>query len=85
MLSCFRGKQSDGLSRTECRKLNATQAEILAMVRQDGGSMLQTELANLLPYDIEEIAEARKDLEPGGLIRREWKSDNETYEITAVS
>jgi len=55
------------------------------MVRQDGGSMLQTELANLLPYDIEEIAEARKDLEPGGLIRREWKSDNETYEITAVS
>ena len=85
VLSYFRGRQSDGLSRTERRELNSTQAEILAMIRQNGGPVLQTEIANLLPYDIEEIVGMLKNLESRGLIRRVWKLDNETYEITAVS
>jgi uncharacterized membrane protein len=76
---------SDGLTEKERKQLPSEQKEILSMLRQHGGPMLQTDLANLLPYDIEEIAEALKDLESRDLIRREWKTDNKTYKITSVS
>jgi DNA-binding MarR family transcriptional regulator len=85
LLSYFRGRQADGLSRAERRELGPVQAEILAMIRQNGGPMLQTELTDTLLYDTEDIAGMLKDLESKGLIRREWKSENETYEITPVS
>ena len=85
LLSYFRGRQSDGLSRTERRELDPIQTEILAMVRQKGGTMLQTKLADTLPYDVEEIAGMLKELESRNLICREWKSEKGTYEITAIS
>lgn len=85
LLSYFRGRPPDGLSRLERRELDPMQAEILAMLRQNGGPILQTELADTLPYDIEEIAGMLKELESKGLILREWKSEQGTYEIIAAS
>lgn len=85
LLIYFRGRQSDGVSRTERRQLDPVQAEILALVRQNGGPLLQTEFAETLPYDVEEIAGLLKDLESKNLIRREWISEQGTYQITAAS
>lgn len=81
LLSYFRGRQSDGLSRAERRELNPVQVEILALIRQNGGPLLQSELSDILPYDVDQIAEILKELESKGLIRRQWKSEQQTYEI----
>ena len=72
---------SDGLAEKEREELPSEQREILSMLRQHGGPMLQSEIADILPYDVEEIAQAMKDLESRGLIRREWKPEQRTYEI----
>jgi uncharacterized membrane protein len=76
---------SDGLTGKERKELSSQQREILSMLRQHGGPMLQTELVDIMPYDLDDITEILKDMESKGLAHREWKSDNGTYEITAVS
>ena len=83
LLSLFRGRQSDGLSRKERRELDPMQAEILSLIRQHGSPMLQTELVDMMLYDLEDIAEVLKEMESKDLILRTWKSEQETYEITA--
>ena len=83
LVSYFRGRQSDSLSRKERGELNAMQAEILALIRQNGGPILQTELGDTLPYDVEDIAGVVKELESKSLLQREWKSEQQTYEIAA--
>ena len=73
---------SDGLNGRERKELPSEQREILSILRQNGGPMLQTELVELMPSDLQDVAEILKDLESKGLIRREWKSGQGTYEIT---
>lgn len=76
---------SDGLTKKERQELPSEQREILSMVRQYGGPMPQSELVGMMPYDLDDITEILKEMEFKGSIRREWKSEQGTYEITAVS
>lgn len=80
-----RTMSSDGLTGREKSELLSEQREILSILRQNGGPMLQTELADVVPYDPEDIAGILKDMESKDLVRREWKSEHGTYEITARS
>ena len=75
---------SDGLTEKERKELPSEQREILSMLRQHGGPMLQSELVDTVPYDLGDAAGILKEMESRGLIRREWKSEQGTYEITAV-
>ncbi len=76
---------SDGLRSRERETLPPEERQLLSMLRQDGGPKLQTEIADLMPYELEDIASMLKNLESQGLIHREWKQDQGTYEITAAS
>ena len=78
-----RAVASDGLTGRERKELPSEQREILSMLRQKGGPMLQTELVDVMPYDLDDIAAILKEMESKGLIRRMWKSEQGTYEITA--
>ena len=76
---------ADGLTGRERKELSSEQREILSMLRQEGGPMLQTELVDVMPYDLDDIAGILKEIESKGLISRIWKSEQGTYEITARS
>ena len=76
---------SDGLTGKERKELSSEQREILSMLRQHGGPMPQTELVDIMPYDLDDIAEILKGMESRDLIRREWNSEQGTYEITDAS
>jgi uncharacterized membrane protein len=80
-----RSVASDGLTGKERKELPSEQKEILSMLRQHGGPMLQTELVDIMPYDLDAAVEILKEMESRGLIHREWKSEQGTYEITAAS
>ena len=75
---------SDGLTVKERKEFPSEQREILSMLRQNGGPMLQTELVDVKPYDLEDIAGILKEMESKGLIRREWKPEEGTYETTVT-
>ena len=77
-----RVRQPDGLSRTERRDLNPTEAEILAMLRQTGRPLSQAEVADTLSMDAADVAEAAQHLEARDLIRRQWSSERQAYIIT---
>jgi uncharacterized membrane protein len=79
-----RSVASDGLTGKERKELSSEQKEILSLLRQHGGPMMQTELVDIMPYDLEDAAEMLKAMEGKGLIRREWKQEQATYEITAA-
>lgn len=76
---------SDGLTGKERKELPAEQRELLSMLRQHGGPMRQTHLVDVMPYDLDDIAETLKEMESKGLVRREWKSEQGTFEIAAAS
>lgn len=76
---------SDGLTGNERKTLPSEQRELLSMLRQHGGPMQQTDLVDIMSYDLGDIAEILKEMESKGLINREWKSEQGTYEITARS
>jgi len=76
---------SDGLTGKERQELPSEQREILSMICQHGGPTQQTELVDIMPYDLDDIAKTLKEMETKGLISREWKSEQGTYEITARS
>ena len=75
---------SDGLTEKERRELPPEQKEILSLLRQYGGPMMQTELVDTVSYDLEDAVEILKELEARGLIRRQWKHEQGTYEITVA-
>jgi DNA-binding MarR family transcriptional regulator len=78
----FRRRQPDGLSRSERRELGPTQTEILAMLRQNGGLVAQSEMGDTVPMDSDEIADALRELEDRGLVQREWDSEKQTYMVS---
>lgn len=73
---------SDGLTLIERKKLSRLEREILAMVRQNGGPMLQSEIVDTLPGDLEDLAEIMKSLEYKGLLDRKWTSEKNSYVVT---
>jgi hypothetical protein len=74
---------SDGLTPVERKTLPHPHREILSMLRQHGGFMLQSEIAGAMPERLEEVAAALKGLEERTFIGREWDSEKSTYRITA--
>ncbi|WP_319406982.1 hypothetical protein [uncultured Desulfosarcina sp.] len=74
---------SDGLTPIERKELEYPNREILAMLRQHGGPMTQREVIDSLPGDLEDIARVMQAMESKGLIQRKWRSDLETYIVTA--
>jgi DNA-binding MarR family transcriptional regulator len=74
---------SDGLTPLEHKKLPWQEREVLSMLRQHGGPMLQSEIIDLLPGDLQDLAEVIKVMEGKGLVNRKWDADNSTYAVTA--
>ena len=88
LLICFIHRRivaSDGLTGKERNELPSEQRELLSMLRQSGGPMRQTDLVDVMPYGLDYIAGILKEMESKGLIHREWKSEQGTFEITAAS
>jgi len=75
---------SNGLTGKERKELPSEQKELLSLLRQHGGPMMQTELVDMMPYDLNDAAEILKEMESRGLIQREWKPEQGTYELTAL-
>jgi predicted transcriptional regulator len=74
---------SDGLTPRERKELPWEQREVLSMLRQNGGPMLQSEIVDMLPADLQEFAEVFKAMEDKGLIRRHWNGEKSSYIVTA--
>jgi DNA-binding MarR family transcriptional regulator len=74
---------SDGLTPIERKELEYPDREILAMLRQHGGPMAQREVIDSLPGELADIARVMNAMESKELIQRKWRSDPETYIVTA--
>ena len=74
---------SNGLTPRERKEFPWEQREVLSMLRQQGGPMLQSEIIDLLPGDLEDFAEVFKAMEDKGLIYRKWNADKSSYVVTA--
>jgi DNA-binding MarR family transcriptional regulator len=72
---------TDNLSRTE-RALPWEEVEVLALARQEGGMLLQTEFAARLPLDADQVAAALKALEARKLVHRRWNEEQKTFEVS---
>lgn len=73
---------SDGLSPLERKRLAPEEREILSMLRQNGGPMVQRDIVEMLPGDIGDLAEIMRSMEEKGLICRTWKPDQSTYVVS---
>ena len=73
---------SDGLTPMERKSLPHPQREILSMLRQQGGPMMQSQIADAIPMRLEDVADALKELEGQSLISRQWDSEKNTYAVT---
>ena len=56
--------------------------QIMAMLHQAGGSMLQTEIAANLDVSTECVACTLRDMVDSGRVHREWKAGEYTYRVT---
>jgi hypothetical protein len=74
---------SDGLTPIKRKELDYPEQEILSMVRQHGEPMMQKEIIDSLPGDLEDLASVMNAMESKGLIQREWRSDQGTYIVMA--
>ena len=75
---------SDGLTPMERKSLPHPQREILSMLRQCGGSMMQPQIVEALPVRLEDVTDALKELESQTLIRRQWDSEKNTFTVLAI-
>jgi len=76
---------SDGLTPIERKKLDYPEREILSMLRQQGGPMMQSEIIDALPGDLEDLSGVMKSMQDRGFIQRQWRSDQKTFIVTAWS
>jgi hypothetical protein len=76
---------SDGLAPMERKKLPYPDCEVLSMLRQHGDPMMQSEIADMMPIDPEELAEVLKSMEAEGLVHRRWESKSSTYLVSTQS
>jgi len=73
---------SDGLTPVERKNLPYPQREILSMLRQHGAAMMQSEMADAMPIEPEELAESLKRMEAASLIQRQWQPESSTYIVS---
>ena len=74
---------SDGLIPIERKELDYPEREILSMLRQHGGPMMQREIIDSLPGKLEDLASAMNAMEAKKLIQREWQSAQGAYIVSA--
>ena len=76
--------ESNGLTLAEKKSLSREQREILAMLRQQGKSMIQTEVADNINGDLTYVDDIFFELEKRAKIRRCWDTDRGGYLVSAV-
>ena len=76
-----RTMMSDGLTPLERKGLSYEEREILSMLRQNGGPMLQSKIIDMLPGDLQDLAEVMKGMEDKGLIDRKWTPEKSSYVV----
>ena len=62
---------SDGLTTIERKELGYPESEILSMLRQHGGPIMQREIIDSLPGDLEDLASVMNAMESKRLIQHE--------------
>jgi len=75
---------ASGLSEHERQTLPGEEADLLAMLRQQGGPMTQPEICENTGRTPEDIASLVQSLEDKGLIRRDWQPEAKAYIVVAV-
>lgn len=75
---------SDGLTPVEKKTLSREQKEILAMLRQQGGAMIQTEIADNTGGDLSYVVDILLELERNGKIRRFWNVEKGSFLVSAL-
>jgi len=76
---------SNGLTPVERKSLPGEQKEVLAMLRQHGGSMIQSEVADHTAGDLSFVVDILLDLERKGKIKRYWNADKGTFLVSALN
>ncbi|MFP4250425.1 MAG: hypothetical protein ACLFU7_12245 [Armatimonadota bacterium] len=77
-----RGEEaSEGTGSSEREVEENLDGQILAMLHQAGGSMLQTEIAANLNVSTECVACALRDMVDSGRVHRKWEAGRYTYRI----
>ncbi|MBN1848909.1 MAG: hypothetical protein JW932_10025 [Deltaproteobacteria bacterium] len=76
--------RSNGLTPIENKSLSGEQKEVLAMLRQQGGSMLQTDIADNIGSDHGYMVNILLDLERSGKIIRDWNSEKGAFLVSAL-
>ncbi|MFO8079705.1 MAG: winged helix-turn-helix transcriptional regulator [Armatimonadota bacterium] len=77
-----RGKERPGQQCSAEREVEENlEGEILAMLHQAGGSLLQTEIAANLNVSTERVARALRDMVDSGRVHRTWEAGRYTYRV----
>jgi hypothetical protein len=76
---------SNGLTPVEKKTLSREQKEILMMLRQHGGTMIQTEVADNTAGDLPFVVDLLLELERKGKIQRFWNADKGAFLVSAIN
>ena len=79
---------SNGLTPVEKKNLPREEKEILAMLamlRQHGGTMVQTEVADYTAGDLSFVVDSLLELERKGKIQRSWNAEKGTFIVSAIN
>lgn len=76
--------RANGLTGIEKKSLPREEREILAMLRQHGNDMLQTEIAANTAGDLIYVVDILLELEKKAKIRRFWDAEKGVYLVSAV-
>lgn len=77
-----RGGEAPGRHRSAEREVEENlDGQIMAMLHQAGGSLLQTEIAANLGVSTERVACALRDMVDSGRVQRKWEADRYTYRV----
>jgi hypothetical protein len=79
--ACCRGDIDD--QGAERKSLPREQREVLAMLRQNGGDMFQTEVADNIAGDIDYAVDILMELEKKAKIKRSWDTNKSAYLVSA--
>lgn len=76
-------QRATGRDRSDAEEVEANlEGQILAMLHQAGGSLLQTEISVNLDVPTEAVARTLRDLQDSGRVTRSWQAGEYTYRVT---
>lgn len=77
-----RGEEASRQQRSAEREVEENlDGQIMAMLHQAGGSLLQTEIAAKLSTGTERVARALREMVDSGRVNRNWEAGRYTYRI----